>query len=163
MFNATPLSLLHPLLPPKFPGSGASVNLDIAPICWPLLVPAVTSLAVINLQSRSLLSPGVPHCVPLNPVYLVCLPPLCCPRPAPSYMSAPRYFPLLKFTPSLYFPLSPSHPLPPLPASTGGPAPCRSIRVCVVFFAPLSHVHPPCSLLFRCLLVSSGYWFLFWV
>ena len=57
-FDATPLSLLHPILPPNYPDRGASVHVGIDPTHQPPpLVPALNSLAVFDLLPISLPAP----------------------------------------------------------------------------------------------------------
>ena len=88
--NATQVSLLHLLLPSKLPGRGESFHLDVAPtLCSPPLVPAITSLDVLDLLPRYHLDFVVLRRMPLVSVSLVRFTPLFCPLTAPRYLSAP--------------------------------------------------------------------------
>ena len=74
--------------PPTSPGIGY-------PTCrLPPLVPALTSLDVPNILSRSLPSPGVPLSMPVNVVSLIRYTPLYHHQTAPRSLSAPRGFTL---------------------------------------------------------------------
>ena len=60
--HSTPLhlSLLHPILPLTSPGPSSSVHPDVVPTRrLPLLVPFLTSLAILDLLPSPLLAPGV--------------------------------------------------------------------------------------------------------
>ena len=164
-FDTVPLSLLHPFLPPKSPGCGSFVYLDVAPARHPLPpVPALTSIAVLNLLPMSLSSLGFLCCMPVNSVSLIHSLPLCRSWPMPRSLSSPRGFPFQGSLHPSAFLLCP-HVSPPPPAVLDWQlSPLQILRgLCRVLCPPVPCASASSSLLLRCLLVSSGFCFLRWM
>ena len=157
--------MLHLLLFPNLPRRGSSIHMDISPTRrHPPLIPVFTSLAVLDLLTRSLRAPGVPRRIHVNTMSLVCSSPLCRPLPAPRSLSAPRSFPFRWLLPTYAFYHRPNAPPPPLSGLYRRPIPMRVLRgLCRVLRPPIPCASASSSLFSRRLLVSTGSWFLYWV
>ena len=136
---------LHPLLPPIFPGCESTVHLDGAPACRP--PPLVYTFFPFWAAQ------GVPH-ASLCMTSLVRLPPLFRPQPAQSCPCCPHGSPVYG-VPSSLFLTHHMHARSPPPAGLNRlPSPLPFLGGGVMFFVPLSPVHPPCPpCVPRCLLV----------
>ena len=139
--GAVPLSLLHPILPPKFPSRGDFVHMDVAPTCWPPpLVPTLTSIAVLDLLRRSLPAPRVPYHVPMNAVSLVRSPPFFRPWPALTSLSDPRVFHFRGYLPLSAFLYCPPVHSPPTGLNRR-PSPLPVLWDLCIFY----HTPVPCA------------------
>ena len=138
----------HPLLPPNSPRRRATIHLDGAPTLRHLpLVDA--SLPFWQPQGVPCASSRLPYLVQTPPFDILDLSPCPC---------QPQGFSHSRVLSSFFLTTLPLFCPPPLPATTGGPVPCCSQHIFVVFLHISSLVHLPLpSRVLRRLLVSS--WF----